>query len=287
MRGNQKSIHQITVYLIAAWIFILGGLFAPVQSLAQVNIGGENLELDYNQPDEYEIGGITVTGVKYLDKGVLIMISGLKVGEKVKVPGDDFRNAIKKLWEQGLFAYVNISATRVEDDLIFLNIDLRERPRLSKFTFNGIKKAEADNIRDEIQIVRGDVVTDNLLKTSSNRIVNYFTGKGYLDAEVDIVQTPDTTKPNSVILTFNIDKNDRIKIYDINIIGNKYLTDQKALRTFKNTKEKGAFKPFDDIELLIWNSVNSALRLNFDTIPTIAGNYVNDNIKIRIFKSSK
>jgi len=287
MRGNQKSIHQITVYLIAAWIFILGGLFAPVQSIAQVNIGGESLGLDYNQPDEYEIGGITVTGVKYLDKGVLIMISGLKVGEKVKVPGDDFRNAIKKLWEQGLFAYVNISATRVEGDLIFLNIDLRERPRLLKFTFNGIKKAEADNIRDEIQIVRGDVVTDNLLKTASNRIVNYFTGKGYLDAEVDIVQTPDTTKPNSVILTFNINKNDRIKIFDININGNKYLTDQKALRTFKNTKEKGAFKPFDDIELLIWNSVNATLRLNFDTIPTIAGNYVNDNIKIRIFKSSK
>lgn len=287
MRGNQKSFNQLTVHLFAAWMLCLAGLITPGQVHAQVNIGGNGLTLDYARPAEYEIGGITVTGIQYLDKGVLIMISGLKVGEKVKVPGDDFRNAIKKLWDQGLFAYVNISATRVEDNLIFLNIDLRERPRLSKFSFNGIKKAEADKIRDEIQIVRGDVVTDNLLKTASNRIINYFTGKGYLDAEVDIEQIPDTTRAHNVILNFNINKNDRIKIYDINIIGNKYLTEQKALKAFKNTKEKGAFKPFDNIEDLIWNSVTTALKLNFDSIPKIAANYVNDNIKIRIFKSSK
>jgi outer membrane protein insertion porin family len=287
MRGNQKSKNQIAAFLFATLTTLLAGMLLPTNVIAQVNIGGEILEMNYAQPKEYEIGGITVSGVKYLDKGVLTMISGLKVGEKVDVPGDDFRNAIKKLWEQGLFAYVNISATKIEGDLIFLNIDLRERPRLSKFSFNGLKKAEADNIRDEIQIVRGDVVTDNLIKTASNRIVNYFTAKGYLDAEVDIIQTPDTTRANSVILTFDVKKNDRIKIYDINIIGNKNLPDQKALRAFKNTKEKGAFKPFDDVELLIWNSINASLRLNFDTIPKIAGNYVNENIKLRIFKSSK
>ncbi len=287
MRGNQKTINQIAAFLFAAGIFFMGTVFIPDNVNAQINIGGKLPELNYAQPKKYEIGGITVSGIKYLDKGVLIMISGLKVGEKVDVPGDDFRNAIKKLWDQGLFAYVNVSATKVEGDLIFLNIDLRERPRLSKFSFNGLKKAEVDNIRDEIQIVRGDVVTDNLIKTASNRIINYFTAKGYLDAEVDIIQTPDTTRTNSVILTFDVKKNDRIKVYDINIIGNKNLSDQKAQRAFKNTKEKGAFKPFDDVELLIWNSINASLRLNFDTIPKIANNYVSENIKIRIFKSSK
>lgn len=287
MREEKTFSHQFAVSL-----FILGmvsgiWLFQPFNATAQVSIGTEELKLDYAQPKEYEIGGVTVTGVKYLDKGVLIMISGLKVGAKVKVPGDDFRKAINKLWDQGLFEYVNVSATRVEGGTIFLNIDLRERPRLSRFTFNGIKKAEADNIRDEIQIVRGDVVTDNLIKTASNRIVNYFTKKGYLDAEVDIIQAPDTAKANNVVLTFDIRKNDRIKIYNIDIIGNKNMTEQKALKAFKNTKEKGAFKPFDDVELLIWNSINATLKLNFDTIPVIANDYVNENIKLRIFKSSK
>jgi len=287
MRSKKILSHKIALSILFYTVAAIFFMAAPLFSSAQVNIGGETLKIDYKQPKEYEIGGITVSGVKYLDKGVLIMISGFKVGDKLKVPGDAFRNAIKKLWDQGLFEYVNISATQTQGELIFLNIDLRERPRLSKFSFNGIKKAEADNIREEIQIVRGDVVTDNLIKTASNRIVSYFTNKGYLDATVEIIQSPDTANPNSTILTFNIDKNDRIKIYDINIIGNKSLTEQKALKAFKNTKEKGVFKPLNDVETLIWNSINATLKLNIDSIPAIANNYLNDNVKIRIFKSSK
>ncbi len=287
MRSQKRRNHSIKPSVLLSALSIIVLLLALSPANAQVNIGGESLKIDYAQPKEYQIGGVTVTGVQFLDKGVLIMISDLKVGDKIKVPGDSFRNAIKKLWDQGLFEYVNISATSVEGDLIFLNIALRERPRLSKFSFVGLKKAEADNIRDEIKIVRGDVVTDNLIKTAKNRIVTYFKGKGYLDAAVEVIQTPDGDKANSVTLTFDVDKNDRIKIYDINIVGNKSLTDDRALKAFKNTKEKGAFKPLDDVEYLIWNSINASLHLNFDTIPRIANNYVNENIRLRIFKSSK
>ena len=50
---------------------------------AQIQIGNDMSEFDYSLPREYEIGGITVTGVKYLDPQVLVMISGLKVGETI------------------------------------------------------------------------------------------------------------------------------------------------------------------------------------------------------------
>jgi outer membrane protein insertion porin family len=254
---------------------------------AQITIGQQDLDLNYSDPVEYEIGGITVTGIEYLDQNVLIMISGLSVGQKVKIPGDKFRDAITNLWDQELFDHVSITATDIKDDLIFLNIDLRDRPRLSKYTFSGIKKSEADNIRDEIRISGGDVVTENLLATARYRIQDYFTKKGFLDTEVDIEQITDTTRTNSVILIFNIEKNDRIKIYDIRIKGNKHLTDQQALRSLKDTKEKGIFRPFDDIELLIWNTTKAALSLQFDTLYARATGYFQDNIILRIFKSSK
>ncbi len=45
--------------------------------------------------------------------------------------------------------------------------------------------------------------------------------KGFFDAEVDIRQISDTTRLNSVILIFDIKKNNRIRIYDIEITGNK------------------------------------------------------------------
>lgn len=279
-------IHQLPILWFTGTLTILL-VICSIHATAQVTIGQQPPRINYSDPVEYEIGGITVSGIQYLDQNVLIMISGLTVGQKVKVPGDGFRDAISNLWDQGLFDHVSITATSVVDDKIFLNIDLRERPRLSKYTFNGVKKAEADNLRDEMRITAGDVVTENLLATARYRIVNYFTKKGFLDAEVDIEQQVDTTRANSVILVFNIEKNDRIKVYDIQIKGNSHLSDQQALRALRNTKEKGAFRPFDDIEILIWDATRALLGLQFDTLYARAGDYFHDNIKLRIFKSSK
>jgi outer membrane protein insertion porin family len=203
-KSSQASQHISLVSLLTGF-FLLIIVFLPGFANGQISIGNDVLDIDYTSPVEYEIGGVTVSGVKYLDQNVLIMISGLTVGQKIKIPSDNFRNAIDKLWDQGLFEYVNITATDVKEDLVFLNIELRERPRLSKFTFHGVKKAEADNLREEIVIVRGDVLTENLLTNSRNRIKNYYTKKGYLDAEIDFIQTPDTNRANNVVLDIYVD----------------------------------------------------------------------------------
>ncbi|OQX82367.1 MAG: hypothetical protein B6D64_00470 [Bacteroidetes bacterium 4484_276] len=287
MRKRPQPIKQTSFAFLLSGFLILCMVLSPLFALSQISIGDEVLEIDYSDPIDYEIGGITVSGVKYLDQNVLIMISGLTVGQKVKIPSDKFRNAITKLWDQGLFEYINITATNVRDGMVFLNIDLRERPRLSKFTFKGVKKAEADNLREEIVIVRGDVLTDNLLTNTRNRIINYYTKKGYLDAEITLVQTADTARPNSVILDIDVKKNDRIKIYNINIKGNKFLSDQQVLKSMKETKEKGNFKPFDNIELLLWDAIKTFAQLQFDSTIVLAEDYINENIKVRIFKSSK
>jgi outer membrane protein insertion porin family len=287
MRKTFKTLtnHYHLIHKAGILILFMAGCLQPAHS--QITIGGQDIRVDYRNPVEYEIGGITVSGIEYLDHSVLVMISGLSVGQKVKIPSDKFREAINNLWKQGLFDHVSITATDVNDNIIFLNIDLRERPRLSKYTFDGIKKADADNLKDEIKISAGDVVTENLLATSRYRIVNYFTKKGFLNTEVEIEQVIDTTRANSVILVFNVERNDRIKIYDIQINGNQHLSDQQALRALKNTKEKGAFRPFDDIEMLIWDITRTALSLQFDTLYAKAGEYFHDNVRIRLFKSSK
>ncbi len=280
------NIHLPHKVLLSGLILLMLFLWIP-DVVSQITLGNDNFKIDYFEPKEYEIGGITVSGVKYLDQNVLIMISGLGVGDKVTIPGDKFKDAITKLWNQGLFEYVGISATDIKENLIFLNIDLRERPRLSKYTFKGVKKAEADKLKEEIKISTGDVVTDNLITTSRNSIQKHFKEKGYLDVDVSIEQEPDTLKVNSVVLTFNIDKKDRIRIYQIDVQGNQYLNDRQVLRSLKKTKEKGVFKPFDDVEMLIWNSVKTAFQLDFDSLVEYAANYAHEHAKLRIFKSSK
>ena len=229
------------------------GFYFVVMFSVQGQIGsGEIEELDYANPKKYEIGGITVTGVKYLDNSVLVTLSGLTVGDKINVPGEEISKAIKNLWDQGLFENVIISATQIQGELIFLNIDLKERPRMSTFSFGGIKKAEADNVRDEIKIASGDVVTDNMLIRTKNTVRNYFVEKGYLDTEVNISQIPDSIRKNHVRLQIDIDRKEKVRIQSINIAGNEHFDDQRVKKFMKETKEKGSFTPFKDIEGLVF-----------------------------------
>ncbi len=236
---------------------------------------------------KYEIGGITVTGVKYLDNATLVMLSGLSVGDMIDIPGEAVTNAIKNLWEQGLFENVKITATRVQGNTIFLNIALSERPRMSSFSFEGIKKAEADNIRDEIRIASSDVVTENMLIRTKNTIEKYYTDKGYLDAEIKITQVEDSLRVNHVRLLISIKKNEKVKIKHINIYGNENFDDDRIKKFLKETKEKGNFKPFANLEKLIFNLVKGVVTFRFENAVEDTRDYINENIKMRIFKSSK
>ncbi|MFK7908492.1 MAG: POTRA domain-containing protein [Chitinophagales bacterium] len=171
--------------------------------------------IDYKTPKTYEIGGITITGTEYLDENVLISFSGLNVGDKVTIPGDDIPNSIKKLWRQGLFADVKIYATRIINDVIFLNIDLKERVRLSKYRFRGVKKADEENLKESVGLIRGRIINQNLLNNAKNSILKYYTEKGYLDVAVDITQESDTLFANRDMLTLKVQRGDKEMLDEI------------------------------------------------------------------------
>ena len=255
---------------------------------AQIRLGDDLSEIDYSSPKEYIIGGVTVSGVQYLDHNVLIMLSGLQVADRIEVPGDKIRKAIEKLWGQGLFDNVRISATKISDDLIFLNIDLTERPRLSKFSFKGLKKSEADDLREKIKLMKGDVVTENVIIRTTNIIKKHFNGKGFLNTEVNIEQVvADSVKANEISLVINVDKNQKVKIEQINFIGNESLSDAKLKKTLKNTKDKGVFAPFQAIDEIVFGLPKKLVTFNPDSIIGFFTEEVASNMKLRIFKSSK
>ena len=261
-------------------------LFATLTLSAQI-LAGEGQVTDYNKPKEVYIGGITVSGVKYLDGNVLIMLSGLTVGDKVKIPGDKISQAVRKLWEQGLFEDIKVSVIKVVDNQVFLDFYLKERPRLSKFQFNGIKKSDADDIRQKIRLVKGDYVTDNLMIKTRNIIKKFYNDKGYLNTDVDIQLKKDSVTANEVTMYINIDKNEKVKVYSINIHGNKSIGSDLIKSSFKKTKEKSLFNPMNDMDKVVYNTAKEAATLDFVEIGNVLGQQASDNIRIRIFKSSK
>ena len=145
-------------------IFLVFALLFSTLSFSQIRYGtnnaakSDNLNMSYSNPQVYEIAEINVDGAKFLDNNALISISGLKIGDKVKIPGDDISGAIKKLWKQGLIGDIKIFASKVEEGKVYLTISLQERPRLSKFNFKGISKSHESEIREKINLIKGRVM---------------------------------------------------------------------------------------------------------------------------------
>lgn len=201
-------------------------------------LGNRSQSVQPSKPNEYTIGGITISGNRFLDEDLLMAVTGLSVGEKVKLPGDEgIARAIKNLWKQDLFSDVRISVTKVIGENVFLDIHIEERPRLSRYNFRGIKKSEAQELKDKVSLVKSKVVTDATKRDASSRIKKYFVDKGYGQVNVNVRERMDTTATNSVILTFDIDKGNKTKINQINIAGNTVAADSRLKRTFSSTKE--------------------------------------------------
>ena len=275
-----STIKHLSVLLL---IIVLS---ATTQLVAQVQIGGDDGMVDYNNPRNYTIGGITATGTQYVDKSILINMTGLHVGNEISVPGDDISSVIRKLWNQGMFDDISINVNSIVGDKIFLEIAVVEKPRVSKFSFNGIKKTEADEIRGKINITRGDVATEHLMVKTRRIIENYYAEKGFLNADIDIEQIPDTSRANYVDLKINIDKGSKVKIGKINVIGNENLSDGQILSAMKETKQRGVFQPLEPLGPLVINTITD---LFYNPKRAIEGieYYFYDNYRPRIFKSSK
>jgi outer membrane protein insertion porin family len=191
----------------------------------------------YEQPREYEIADITVSGHKFYSPDAVISVSGLKIGDKLNVPGIGTSTAIKKIYDLGIFSDIEINATKTESDRIWLEIVVKERPRLSEFVFKGIKKGQATDLKDKIKFIKGQIVNDSRIKNIQLTVRKFFIDKGYLNTSVKIQQIPDTIRNNSVLLRIFVDKNRKVKINRLAIEGNEVYSDKKIKKKLKNTKE--------------------------------------------------
>ncbi len=193
----------------------------------------------FNQPNphKYTVAGITVTGSQYFDQALLISVAGISVGEEITIPGTDaFSKAIKKLWSQNYFSDIAIYITRLEGDKIYLEIAVTERPRLSKFFFNGVSKSDADDLRSKSGLIVGRVITESMKRAALDGIQRYYFEKGFRAVKTTISETKDTATANAAILNFAIQKGNKVKINQINFIDNT-INEQRLKQQMKGTRE--------------------------------------------------
>ncbi|MFP4524801.1 MAG: outer membrane protein assembly factor BamA [Bacteroidales bacterium] len=218
-------------------IILLTGLLITTSQLSAQQEQSYDV-IDYSNPGEYYVEDIQVTGVQFLDKEILANLSGLKRGEVIEIPGDRITKAIENLWSQNLFSDIKIYAEEMKGDSVILNIQLEELPRLSALEIRGVKKGEEKDIKEELELSSGSQLTEHLERQIRGTIEDYFYDKKYLNTEIDINKQDDSASNNRVKLIVDVDKNEKVKIKDIDFTGNTVFTDGQLRREMENTHKK-------------------------------------------------
>ncbi len=202
-------------------------------------------EIEYGlQHKRYEIADITVSGAESYEDFVLIGFSGLAVGDKIEVPGDQITKAIKRFWKQGLFSDVKIVATKIVGNKIWLEIRLKQRPRISELTYQGLKKSEREDIEVKVGIARGSQMTPNIKDRAKTVIAKYFAEKGFHNAKIDVLEKPDVDHPGYVKVLIRVDKQAKTKVGKLYFSGNEALSDNKLNKAMKKTNDNNIINLF-------------------------------------------
>ncbi len=191
---------------------------------------------------QYTLADVDVTGKITYNKQTVITFAGLEKGQNILVPGDEISNAIKKLWKLGLFNDINFYVNRVQNDSIWLELNINELPKLNEVKFKGVKKGKVDELIKDNDLKKDKVVNENLLTTTKNYIENKYKKNGYYNTKVVINTIPDTLE-NKVNMVVAVDRGKKVRISSINISGNSEMKTSKIRKALTNTKKKSFMNP--------------------------------------------
>ena len=202
------------------------------------NDGGD-IVVDYNKPQKYIVGGVGVEGNNYFSPDQILQITGLQEGMEVTVPSEELSAIVNRLWLQRYFEDVavvvdSLSASR---DTAFFKIRIVERPRVSRWTFKGVKSGEEKELRERLNFRRGGEFSDYVAKTSTDIIKRFYKEKGFLNVEVDVNTKRDSIVRSAIRVQFDVNKGQKVKIKKITFNGAEHVKEGKLVKSMKKTKD--------------------------------------------------
>ena len=200
----------------------------------------QEVEIDYNNPKKYTVGGVKVEGNHYFSPEQIIQISGLQPGLEVTAPGEELSSIVNRLWLQKYFedVAVVIDSLVPTRDTAYFKIAIIERPRVSRWTFSGVKNGEEKELLERLNLRRGGEFSDYVSKTASDIIKRYYKEKGFLNCEVNVTTQKDTVIKRAIRVNFGVNKGEKVKIQTITFNGAEHVKETKLVRSMKKTRDK-------------------------------------------------
>ena len=195
--------------------------------------------VDYNNPRKFIVGGVSVEGeLATVSAQQIIQLTGLSKGLEVTIPGDELNSIVDRLWAQNYFEDVAllVDSLSTNRDSVYLKVALKERPRVSEWTFSGVKTSEKKDLQERLNLKRGGSYSEYIDQVSTDIIRRYYSEKGFINAAVNTEVKKDSVIRNAIKVNFAVDRGDRIRVKDINFIGADDVKEYKLAKSMKKTK---------------------------------------------------
>ncbi len=222
---------KIRIFFCLVFLLSLSCVFSYAQ---------EGVTVDYGNPKKYVVGGVSVEGNNYVSEDQIVQLSGLREGMEVTVPSDFFSLLIDKMWQRRFFEDVSVAIDSLcpSRDTAFFKISITERPRVSRWTFSGIKNGDQKDLKERLNLKQGGVFSDYVAKTSTDIIKRYYNEKGYNNAEVNIQTKRDTLVKGAIRVNFAINRREKVRIKKIDFGGTYAVKESKLVKSMKKTRDK-------------------------------------------------
>jgi outer membrane protein insertion porin family len=228
--NNFLVLHKSIKIVLTVFIF---GSFTQIKAQERV---------PFDQGKKYILADVAVIGKISFNSQTVVTFAGLQKGQEITIPGEEISSAIKKLGKLGLFDEISFYINRIQNDSIYLDLNIAELPKLNEVKFVGIKKNKTEALIKDNSLTKNKIVNENLITTTKNYIENKYKKDGFYNTKVTITTTKDTATVNQVNMLVKIDKGEKIKIDKIDFVGNKKISDKVLRKAMKDTKQKNPIR---------------------------------------------
>ena len=208
--------------------------FGPQPAEEEVKSDESVVEQKESQPTDmtFIVTKIEFKGVQSLRKEMLQTLLQTKVGQEISE--DLLTKDLESLYKDtGFFYDMEVDVSRNEEDEGFaVTYILYESPKIEAIHVIGNDEIDIGKIIDKITLRRSEIFNDHLRWQSERAIRKLYHEKGYYLVSIQ-VHSNINEEDNTSQVTFEIKEGPRVKITEINFIGNDQLSAKKLRKKMK------------------------------------------------------
>ncbi|MEK7396607.1 MAG: outer membrane protein assembly factor BamA [Candidatus Poribacteria bacterium] len=192
------------------------------------------------KPNRFAIKSIQIQGSKTMPAEAIVSILQTRVGDEISKR--KLKDDVQELYKLGQFSNIQVDAVDSSDG-ISLTFLMEEWPKVSgDISINGNNEINTGKIKDVLTIGSNRSLSGTALQENKNKILNLYKQKGFYLAQVEpnVVPNPED---GTARVAFDITEGKKITIQEIDIVGNRRISDREIRKQMKLKKGKR----FDDL----------------------------------------